>query len=174
MKTGPIDLMAEVVTLFKDEDLIAFFQFEKAVKSGKPVPGLCKVARSKKSTGGMKYFSIDFIVDTANDEVRRQFESVLAPLAKPAAKALLRGIDSVVLEVGMGVGSDAYVKHVDLIMKGKGPEARSFVQSDLCPALIQVCGLKCEEPIWWEDLKGAGADGRHVSLMERLKGLFRP
>ena len=173
MKNGPIDLMAEVVTLFKDEDLIAFFQFDRRLKSGKAVSGLCKVARPRKRSGGLDYISVDFIVDTQAEEIRRQFDVVLGPLAKPAAKTLLPGIASVVLAAGTQVGTDAYVKHMDLIAAGKSPEARSFVQSDLCPALRQACGLQCEEPIWWEDLKGAGADGRQVPLIQRLKGLFR-
>ena len=86
MKGGTIDLMAEVVTLFKDEDLIAFFQFERPLPSGPVISGLCKVGRPHKRSA-LHYFSLDFIVDTPTDAIRKSFDTLLEPLSKPAALA---------------------------------------------------------------------------------------
>ncbi|MCY3020936.1 MAG: hypothetical protein NTW87_18110 [Planctomycetota bacterium] len=168
-----IDLVTEVLTLFKDEDMLAFFQFQRKLESGKLVQGLCKVAKSKSDPAKMNYFSIDFIVDSPESAVRQGFDSVISRLENIGARRYMREAEAVTLYPGSTVGSGTYIRHADVIMAGRLGSSRLFVDASLRPALENACGLKCEEPVWWEDIKDiapAGAQQPHkTSLIDRLR-----
>jgi len=118
---------------------------------------------------------LDFAVDTSDTDARQRFDAAVASLAKPATKILMPGVEGVVMmAAGTVVGAGAYVKHADILVKGKGVKDQSLVEDNLCPALNQACGFECEAPIWWEDLADLKQDlEKHVSLFDRIRYAFQ-
>jgi len=64
-----LDLKQQIVDLFNLEEMFAFFDFVLKMGSERTVTGLCKISRPKAKKRA-RYYSMLFIIDTANDEIR--------------------------------------------------------------------------------------------------------
>ncbi len=65
-----IDLRQELIDLYADEQMLAFFEFTLERPGNEALSGLCRIARPKPHSSTLRYLSLIFLVDTPDSATR--------------------------------------------------------------------------------------------------------
>jgi hypothetical protein len=177
-----LDLMDELAGLFREEDLVAFFEFRHESESGQPLSGLCKIAVPKKDSGKMNYLSLLFIVDIPDDAARRESREMENALVRNAVSRSVPEVITVLSPPAADPAPEIRLKQMDLILDPETKVDGPFVANRLYPALAESGTMKAGELVWFEDLPGPSCEVPEKvftieemdrSFFDRLRNLFR-
>ena len=178
MSTERIDIMQEFVDLYKNEAMLAFFEFHLARAGHEPVRGLCRISKPKSHSAHMHYLSLTFMLDTPDQATRATADAALERLDGAAFHAALPAVADVVPVPDIADASENYIRQVDLMLADYVSDpGKVFIAERLLPALHTLTQITAGEVVWWDldddsapAAPSAAADpSQPTSIAQRLK-----
>jgi len=169
-----IDIIQEFVDLYKQEEMLAFFEFRVGGPQGSA--GLCRISKQKGDAGGVRYLSLSFMVDAPDEQSRATADSALNRIEDHALQAAVSEVAAVVPIPVMIHGGENYVRQVDLMLREPVEADKSFVAGRLLPAVLRLSGITASPIEWWGETapaKAAPATGEHGPLLATLLARWR-
>ena len=144
-----IDLIQEFVDLYKQEEMLAFFEFRIGGPTG--TAGLCRISKQKGAAAGMRYLSLTFMVDAPDEKSRAAADSALNRIEDAAMQAALPAVAAVVPIPVMIHGGENYVRQVDVMLREPTEVNNAFVRDRLLPAVFRLSGITTSAVEWWDE-----------------------
>lgn len=148
-----IDIVQEFVDLYKQEEMLAFFEFR--IGGPRGTAGLCRISRQKGDAAGTRYLSLTFLVDAPDDTSRAAADAALNRLDDAAMQAALPTIAAVVPIPVMIHGGENYVRQVDVMLRAPGEVSKAFVNDRLLPVVFRLSGITTTAVEWWDESAAA-------------------
>ncbi|MBI3782002.1 MAG: hypothetical protein HY270_01235 [Deltaproteobacteria bacterium] len=179
--TRRIDLMEDFVHVFDHEQMVAFFEIQCPRADAEPLRGLCRVSKPK-TQATMRYLSLSFMIDTADDAARVAADACLGRLEGEAMTAVVSMITSVMSMPVSATTAENYVRQMDVMLDEHVDPGRFFIEQRLVPALRQLAQIQTGEIVWWGELaedrplepavtaSGADSEGLGARLRRYLGG----
>jgi len=146
-----LDLRQQLVDLFNREEMLAFFDFALEVGSDRGVTGLCKISRPK-ARECSHYYSMLFIVDTADEEVRWEVGKYMKGINWEEIGSNIPGTDSVLSLQGIDLGPTVYFQEMDVYVKRGTDVTAQYITKEVYPTVSHAIGLKAGELMFWDDI----------------------
>lgn len=175
-----IDVTQQLIDLFNQEEMLAFFDFQLNFSGNKPVSGLCKISRPKDTDHHTQYISLLFLIDTPNRALWEAVHAYAENIDWSAFEAELPGIETVLSIPHLHHGIGIYFKETAIYLKSDAAASKYYVSNKLYPAILKLMGLRAGELVFWEDLPEAkhnlesvlAEKGSSQSTLSRLKDFF--
>jgi hypothetical protein len=176
MKGEPIDIMQQFVDLYSREEMLCFFDFSIARPGAADLSGLCRISKPKSGNSSLRYLSMVFVVDTPDEQSRRDVPAVFARLDSDSLKVFAPEIAEVLAVPAPTGHAENYVHQIDLLLDTDIEPDEHFVSSLLLPAVRKISGFRTSEMVWWDDgAPGGGptsADKKSDGFMDGLRRMF--
>jgi hypothetical protein len=169
-----IDIIQEFVDLYKQEEMLAFFEFR--IGGPPATTGLCRISKQKGSKAGMHYLSLTFVVDAPDEPSRAAADTALNRIDDSAMQAAVPEIAAVVPIPVMIHGAENYLRQVDVMLRERVEADRSFVADRLLPAVFRLSGITAGAIEWWDEAApatAAQATGERSPLLGTLLARWR-
>lgn len=171
-----IDLTQQFVDMYAREDMLCFFDFSIARAGAPELSGLCRISKPKQDQSSMRYLSMIFVVDTPDQQSRRDVPAVFARLEGDSLKAFVVEIAEVLAVPAPAAHEENYVHQIDVLLDSDTEPDERFVSAALVPAVRKLSGLRTGEIVWWGDAEGggatAGAQGGKGTFLDGLRRLL--
>lgn len=184
MNTNGIDLYREFIDVFRKEEMLAFFDFQAESRKSGTLSGLCKISRPKPGTGGSRYLSLLFIIETPDETAWKEAEERFGAIAWDGLQDRFPEFESALsIPFTLREFTGNYFQEIDIYLKDFSAVSRSFITGTFCPAVFSVAAITAGEPVFREDLpdvekdlkKSLTADKESsASLISRLRDFFIP
>lgn len=174
-----IDLDEEFLSLFKKEEMFAFFDFGLDLPGDRTASGLCKISRPKAADSDSYYISLLFMIDAAEDAVCQAIHEHIDRINWRELEASVPEIVTVLSLPHTSPRSGIYFREIDIYLSGDKLTKSFFAQFH--PRLAEVAAFQAASPIFWDDMprdakpvgKSAPPEAKGVAwYIERVKGLF--
>jgi hypothetical protein len=174
MTDESIDLMQQFVDLYAREDMLCFFDFGIARPGAAEVSGICRISKPKSGNSSLRYLSMVFVVDTPDEQSRRDIPGVFARLAGDSLKAFAPEISEVLAVPAPTSHPENYVHQIDLLLDKDVDLDERFISARLLPAVRNIAGLRTSEMVWWEDKADVSSIAAKQSdgFIDGLKRMF--
>lgn len=177
-----IDIFQEFVAQSAREDMLGFFEFTLDLEDKGIAAGICRLSQPKAGSSSLRYLSLTFVIDTADEDTKRAIERVLSHPEEGRLQTALPQTIGVVPTPSIYTGPEHYIRQVDILLSAGAHPDKQFIADRLLPALQRILPLTIGEVSWWDVRTEDAADlqsGRHLqeeshpSLIDRLKNFFR-
>ena len=170
----PIDLMQQFVDLYAREDMLCFFDFAIARPGAAELSGICRISKPKSGNSSLRYLSMVFVVDTPDEQSRRDVPALFARLEENNLKAFAHEISEVLAVPAPTRHAENYVHQIDLLLDKDFDVDEGFISARLVPAVRNIGGLKTSELVWWEDAKDPSSNRSKQpdGFIDGLKRMF--
>ncbi len=136
-----IDIKQQLIGLFDQEDMIAFFDFQVVIDGGESVTGLCTLSQPKEGKSKSKYLSLLFIVDAVDEEKEELIALFVNSITWNELKSKVKGIEMVVPLPSVSYGTKHYIKGVEIYLNPFMQIVGPYIAEHLYPGILQV--IKC-------------------------------
>jgi len=144
-----VDLDQELSSLFKGEEMLAFFDFALPLGEAGRCEGLCRVSRPRAGSGNAAYFSVLFMIDAPAEGQRDQLDAILRGADWDAcAERLPVSAEALAMPANESAG-DAWVMQVDFVLGGGLRITEERLCRDLVSALRATLGIEAGELTTW-------------------------
>jgi len=145
-----VDLDQELSSLFKAEEMMAFFDFALPLGDGERCEGLCRISRPRAGSGNATYFSVLFMIDTPAPAHRDRLDALLRDADwDGCAERLPISAEALPMPANDAAG-DAWVMQVDFVL-GAGPRiTEERLCRDVVSALRATLGIEAGEVTTWQ------------------------
>jgi hypothetical protein len=145
-----VDLDQELSSLFRGEEMMAFFDFLLPLGDGERCEGLCRISRPRAGSGDGSYFSVLFMIDTPAPARRNQLDALLRDADWEACAERLPVRAEALPMPASEAGGDAWVMQVDFVL-GAGPRiTEERLCRDVVGALRSTLGIEAGEITTWQ------------------------
>jgi len=174
-----IDLDLELSDLFNKEEMLAFFDFH-FVAGNREYSGLCKISDPKEHENRSTYYSLLFLIDVPEEEMRKEIDALMAGMDWDQFRRYLPHVESVMpLPVHRPV-KGAHVTETYVYVTAPNTPPDIYVRHELYPAIQRVTGFKGGELVVWKEMSEivemardlGGPDKPLPPSLQRLKGLL--
>ena len=148
---GRIDIFQEFVSLSKQEQMLAFFDFELATGSPAPVSGLCRISKPKRGEARTPYVSLTFVVDTPDERTKTAIHDALARLEAEPLKSAVPGVQELLPVPVINLGAENFVWQADVLLEPVVKLEKDWLAQRLIPAVQRITRIKATEVVWWDD-----------------------
>ncbi len=152
---GIIDLRQELIDLYADEQMLAFFEFTLERPGNEALSGLCRIAQPKPHRSTLRYLSLIFLVDTHDSTTRLVVQKALAWLEGSALKTAVPGMTDGALISSLNSSTENYIAQTDLLLESDVNKA--FITTQLIPTIARIAQLHLTHVEWWEESRGLAA-----------------
>ncbi len=136
-----IDVKQQLIGLFDQEDMIAFFDFQVVVDGGESVQGLCTLSQPKEGKSKSKYLSLLFIVDAVDEEKEELIALFMNGITWNELKSKVKGIEMIVSLPSVSYGTKHYIKGVEIYLSPYIQIVGPYIAEHLYPGILQV--IRC-------------------------------
>lgn len=112
-----VDIGDEMAELFKQEELLAFFDVRLAVPGRAPIEGLGRLSKPKKNAAGRSYLSLFFLIDTPDASTRADVDGYFRGVRWETWTEIFDGVRDVIPMPAMRPSPDMYIAAVDITTK---------------------------------------------------------
>ena len=168
-----IDITQQFVDLYAREDMLCFFDFAIARGAEPELSGICRISKPKEDQSSLRYLSMVFVVDTPDQQSRRDVPPVFARLTGDSLKALVAEIAEVLAVAAPAAHQENYIHQIDLLLDADTEPNERFVSASLVPAVRTLSGLRTGEIVWWGDADEESAGDAATPKGTFLEGLRR-
>ena len=163
-----IDLTQEIIGLFDQEELLAFFDyghvaFGEGVRYS--IEGLCKISKPKGDDRRTDKLFITFIFDTPNDAIWAKVDNYVNQINW---ESLTETIDEVESVLAMPTESTSNLSHyfqqIDIFLSRNKTVGRAFLSSSLVDGLEKSYGIHARNLSFWGDLD-------EIDLAKRIEAI---
>lgn len=144
-----VDLDQELSSLFKGEEMMAFFDFALPLGEAGRCEGLCRISRPRAGSGNATYFSVLFMIDAPADGQRDQLDALLRDADWDACAERLPIAAEALAMPANEAGGDAWVMQVDFVLSGALRITEERLCRDLVSALRTTLDLEAGEITTW-------------------------
>lgn len=146
---GVIDLRQELIDLYADEQMLAFFEFTLERPGNEALSGLCRIAQPKPHRSTLRYLSLIFLVDTHDSATRLVVQKALTRLEGSTLKTAVPGMTDDAIISSLSSSTENYVAQTDLLLESVVDKA--FITTQLIPAIARLAQLHLTHVEWWEE-----------------------
>ncbi|MDQ5984369.1 MAG: hypothetical protein CSYNP_00064 [Syntrophus sp. SKADARSKE-3] len=147
-----IDLKQQLIDLFDREEILAFFDFQLAIRSNENIQGLCKISEPKKGQAASYYLSLLFIIDTTDDAIEGLVDAHIKATSWVDFKHFVKGVNMVVPLPHVRNETRHCLKEVEIYFDGNTRITRPYIAHELYPAILRVFRCIGGELVFWEEL----------------------
>ena len=150
-----IDLQQQMIDLFEQEDMVAFFDVshdyvEDDVKS--TLEGLCKITKPKDNLSGTDCIFMTFIFDTPDEKHWAKADALVQEVSWESLADEVEELDSILsMPTDSLADSGHYLKQLDIYLAANTTVGKAFLSSKLLLPLEKISGLKSRNLSFWED-----------------------
>ncbi len=179
-----IDLDKELADLFEKEDVFGFFDVSLTMGAAGTISGICKVSKPRGAKSEPKYFSLLFIIDIPDKDVKTEVEKHVSGIDWNAFVRISGNVQRVLPMMPRSLPSGTYFKEVYIYPENMAGFSKQYVFERLYPSIPAVTGFRTGEMVFWDSIgesaKGAGGPGpenlaqgkEKASFLERIRNIL--
>jgi len=150
-----IDLHQQMLSLFENEDMVAFFDVtHDYIEDGSrhTLEGLCKISRPKGKSSTTDSLFMTLIFDTPDEQSWAKVDKLVQGVNWESLADGVGELDSVLsMPTDNLIDSGHYLKQLDIYLSGNITLGKAFLSSKLLQPLEQLSGLAGRNLNFWED-----------------------